>query len=166
MQVVQKRLQKVVETNQQRLTRLYHEICMGAQERADAVRDGVAKNLELGSQCMDAKQFDDFSTPSRDQRLKDTFKDFANSYQATSNRTSLNAETRKLIESVLKGAASTKSANAACPIEIQPGQILTLGQIYALSINDKLSNNPHDSLEQRWGLAAGPSAKARACPEF
>lgn len=166
MRTVQKRLQKVAETNQQRLARLYEEVCRAAGERVEAIGKGVAMNAELGSRCMDATQYDDFSTPSRDQRLKDTFLDLANSYQAVSNKKTVLAATRKLVESVLRGANSVRNSNAACRVEVSPGQIMTLGQIYALSVNDKLSNNPHDSHEMRWGLQAGPSAKASSCPTY
>lgn len=166
MRTVQKRMQVTQETNNQRVTRVFEEACKGARERTEIVANGVAKNIAIGSRCMDATEYDDNSTPSRDTRLKDSFKDLAASYKEGVNAKTLTAATRKQVESVLKGAASSANTNAACVIEIAPGQKLTLGQVYALSVNDKLSNNPHDTLEMRWGLQAGPSAKAQSCPVY
>lgn len=166
MRTVQKRMQTTQETNEQHVMRVYQSACDGARERVDIVKNGVAKNESIDSRCMDAQEYDDNSTPSRDTRLKDSFKDFAAACSDVNCAKSLSPATRKIAQSVLKGAASASNTNAACMIEIAPGRKLTLGQVYAFSIGDKLSNNPHDTLEMRWGLQAGPSAKAQNCPVY
>jgi hypothetical protein len=166
MKTVQKRMQNIEETGEQHVLRVYNEACKGSRERVDIVRGALKKQAEIGSRCMNATEYDDQSTPSRDSRLKDSFKDLATAYQDALNRGTLTAGTRKLVDSVLSGAASASNSNAACSVEISPGTKLTLGQIYAFSVGDKLSNNPHDTLEMRWGLQAGPSAKARSCPVY
>ena len=166
MRTVQKRMQQVQESNNQRVLRVYEESCKGAQERVAIVKGAIDKNEAIGSRCMDAQEYDDNSTPSRDTRLRDTFKDLQASFKDANAAKALSASTRKLAQSVLKGSVSATNTNAACIVEIAPGRRLTLGQIFALSINDKLSNNPHDTLEMRWGLDAGPSAKAQSCPVY
>lgn len=166
MKTVQKRMQKVEESGEQHVLRVYTETCKGARERVEIVRGSLLKQTEIGSRCMSATEYDDQSTPSRDSRLKDSFKDLASAYKEAVQNRSLAAVTRKLVESVLSGAASVSNSNAACPIEIAPGRKLTLGQLYSLSLGDKLSNNPHDTLEMRWGLETGPSEKAKNCPVY
>lgn len=163
MKTVQKRMQKIEETPQQHVVRVFTEACRGARERVDIVRDGVRKNLALGATCMNAQQYDDFSTPSKDLRMKETFKDLENAYnEAILVKGALNDKTRKQVEAVINGSTEAGS----CPIAIAPGTKLSLGQVYTFSVEDKLSNNPHDTLEMRWGLEAAPSAKAQGCPIY
>lgn len=166
MATVQKRMQQIQETGQQRAVRVLAEACKGVRERVDIIQAGVQKNAQLGSTCMNATQYDDHSTPSRDQRMKDTFKDLLAAYKDSITNKSLGNSVRRQVESVLSGEASASNSSATCMIEISPGTKLTLGQVYAFSMGDKLSNNPHDTLEMRWGLQAGPTAKARSCPIY
>ena len=166
MRTVQKRMQQVAETHEQRVVRVFAEACKGARERVDIVKEGVKKNLDIGSRCMNATEYDDNSTPSRDSRLKDSFKDLAISYKEAKNAGNLKPAIAKQVEAVLNGGGSNLNANSACLVEVSPGTKLTLGQVYASSIGDKLSNNPHDTLEMRWGLQVGPSAKAKSCPVY
>lgn len=166
MKSVQKRMQQVEETGEQRVVRVYTELCKAARERVEIVRGSLDKQIAIGSRCMDATEYDDQSTPSRDTRLKDSFKELALAFKEATDNRSVSAATRTTVESVLSGAISGEDVHAACPVEIAPGQKLTLGQIYASSLAGKLSNNPHDTLEMRWGLAAAPSAKAKSCPVY
>ncbi|CAN5525459.1 hypothetical protein BH10BDE1_BH10BDE1_14980 [soil metagenome] len=166
MKTVQKRMQNIEETGEQHVLRVYNEACKGSRERVEIVRGAIQKQGEIGARCMNATEYDDQSTPSRDSRLKDSFKDLAAAYKDALNNRSITAGTRKLVESVLSGASSVSNTNAACLVEISPGTKLTLGQIFAFSVGDKLSNNPHDTLQMRWGLQAGPSAKAKSCPVY
>lgn len=163
---IQKKMQQVEETAEQRTVRILNESCKGAFERISVVADGVALNEKIGGRCMSASEYDDNSTPSRDGRLKATFQELANSYREANNGGQLSTNTRKLVEAVLSGARAPRTPDSFCMIEYTTGQMLTLGEVYERSINDQLSNNPHDSLAMRWGFERGPGAKARSCPIY
>lgn len=165
MRSVQKRMQNVAETHEARVSRLLVDACSGVSERVEAVRLGVARNLELGSTCMNATEYDDHSTPSRDSRLKASLEDLAASYQEGLNARALSSEMAAKLKSVVSGAGPA-NASMPCAFEVSPGKTLSLGQVYKAIIADKLSNNPHDTLEMRWGLARFPSSKAKSCPVY
>lgn len=165
MRTIQKRMQMVEETHEARVKRLFVDVCAGVQERVEAVRLAVQRNQELGTECMNAADFDDHSTPSRDSRLNSAFEDLAASYQEGVNARGLTAETATKLKNMLSGA-DVSHPNSACPVEIASGQKISLGQVYRAAIAGKLSSNPHDTLEMRWGLARFPSGKARSCPVY
>lgn len=165
MRSVQKRMQRVAETHEARVTRLLTDACTGVSERVEAVALGVKRNLELGSTCMNATEYDDHSTPSRDSRLKSALEDLAASYQEGLNAGGLTSTTAAKLKAVVAGAGPD-NASIPCSFEVAPGRVLSLGQVYKSAMADKLSNNPHDTLEMRWGLARFPSAKAKSCPVY
>lgn len=165
MRQVQKRMQEVEETHEQRVSRLLADSCKGMEERVDIVEAGVRRNAELGSQCMNATEYDDHSTPSRDSRLKSAFEDLAASYQEGMNARGLSKKLESQVRSVINGRG-TQNSEMPCSITLSSGKSLSLGEVYKLSVSDKLSNNPHDPLEMRWGQQRGPSAKAKSCPVY
>jgi hypothetical protein len=162
---LQRRMQTTQETAEQKLSRIYNEACRAARERVEAVRDGVAYNTKIGSRCMNATEYDDYSTPSRDKRLRGTFDDLMAAYQETGAAnpgSGVSQRLRDQIQNLLQANAGVD----ACPVEIRAGQSLTLGEVYRSSLAQRLTNNPHDTLEMRWGLRPGPSAKASSCPVY
>lgn len=163
---MQKKMQTIEETAEQRAQRILTEACKGAKERVENVTEGVKFNDSIGARCMNAQEYDDYSTPNRDSRMKATFQDLADAFKSASNGKNLSNKTRSQIQSVLSGQASAINAAATCVVQVSPTLKLTLGQIYDLSIGDKLSNNPHDPLSMRWGQEKGPSAKAKSCPVY
>jgi hypothetical protein len=169
-ETMQKRLQLKEETPEGRVTRLLNETCKGARERVEAVNQALLAQAKIGSRCMTAEEYDDLSTPNRDKRMKDSFEALAKAVNEAASLGILSggrAETiRAQAESVLAGEKSRMSPQAFCPVEIAPGVTLTLGQVFERSRGDRMSNNPHDTLEMRWGLAAFPSSKARSCPVY
>ncbi|MDX9731968.1 MAG: hypothetical protein RBT63_09370 [Bdellovibrionales bacterium] len=162
MRAVQKRMQKIEETSEQYVNRILAEACKGARERVDIIHGGVKKAAEIGSRCMTAQEYDDHSTPSRDTRVKGTFEELQEALNEGMAAGTLTERTQKDVGAIF----DRKGDDTVCPVEIKAGTFLSLGQIYVASTDGKLSNNPHDTLEMRWGLQAGPSAKARSCPRY
>lgn len=165
MKAIQKRMQLVNETHDARIDRLIDSVCIGFTERIDAVTSAIKKNQEIGSRCMTATEYDDYSTPSRDARFKDSFIDLIDAYQEGLNSQDLSAVTRAKMNAIASGVGPDSSISP-CTQAIAPGINLSLGQIYQSIMAGKLSNNPHDTLQMRWGLARFPSAKASACPVY
>jgi len=77
--VMAKKLGKRPETQEERSERVIGALCSFAQERTDAVTSAVfyIENIRSHTkrQCMDAKEYDYYSTPSRDKRLKRFFEE-------------------------------------------------------------------------------------------
>lgn len=165
MRQVQKKMQEIEETHEQRVSRLLADSCKGMEERVDIIEAGVRRNNELGSQCMNATEYDDHSTPSRDSRLKSAFEDLAVSFKEGTNERGLSRKLEAQVKAVVNGRGA-ENADMPCSITLSNGKALSLGEVYKLSVSDKLSNNPHDTLEMRWGLQRGPSSKARSCPVY
>jgi hypothetical protein len=165
MRQVQKKMQEIEETHEQRVSRLLADSCKGMEERVEIIEAGVRKNAELGSQCMNATEYDHHSTPSRDSRLKSAFEDLASSFQEGTNERGLSRKLEAQVKAVVNGRSS-QNADMPCSVTLSNGKSLSLGEVYKSSVSDKLSNNPHDTLEMRWGLQRGPSAKAKSCPVY
>ncbi len=165
---LQRRMQTTQETAEQKVTRIYNEACRAARERVEAVRDGVAYNARIGSRCMNSTEYDDYSTPSRDKRLQGTFDDLMQAFQEAGAAQPGSGLSQRLRDqfALMQNSLQPNLGTDACPVEIRPGQSLTLGQVYRSSVAQRLSNNPHDTLEMRWGIQAGPSAKAANCPVY
>lgn len=170
-----KRLQLRQESVQAKLERVLIEACRGSSERAEIVRQGFLLSEKIGSRCMNSKEYDDFSTPNRDARMKATFEDLASSVedyeveaQQNPGAVSLDADLYLNAKSVVSGLNLNTNY---CSVQIggpQTGEdiLLPLREVFLASVQDRLSNNPHDSLKMRWGLQKGPSSKAKSCPVY
>ena len=160
---IQKRVALVNESTDQALTRILDNACRGARERADIVSKADRLNRSLGNACMSASQYDDYSTPSRDERLQGSFKDLLSTYnRAAKTRSPISSSVLAKVKAVLAGENSISFAGF-CAIKISSNDQLSLGQIYSRSMNGQLSDNPHDPITVRWGMEQGPSDKAQAC---
>ncbi len=144
-----------------RFKALYVDACAGATERVEAVDEGADLNSKLGATCMDAQQYDDFSTPGRDARLKDAL----NEVESVSAMY-LNTDSGVLTSST--GRASTLSAAGVteCKVTWAPGKSISLSQLYARMKASSVSSNPNESKEVRWGESTSSSEKARRCPKY
>lgn len=169
-----KRLQLRQETAEGKLQRVLNEACKGSNERAEIVRQGVALNEKIGSRCMNSQEYDDYSTPNRDARMKATFEDLAISladYEQEAKSNSDRSQEAKFLNTDLYLNAKavvlggTESASY-CSVVMGEELTMSLREVYLASMEDRMSNNPHDSLRMRWGLQKGPSSKAKSCPVY
>jgi hypothetical protein len=166
---MQKRLQLRQESFEMRISRLLNTSCKNASERAVSVRDCGRYLSKIGDRCMTADEFDDWSTPSKDARMKGTFEDLARAYHEAMNaRAQISPKVLAQVQSVVDPSAPGRGhAPDYCPVAIYSGgRSMSLGQIYTRSIDGRLSSNPHDTTLMRWGLEAGPSRRAASCPVY
>lgn len=163
---VQKQLARNTEGHEVRLQRLLKEACDYSRDRVKAVQEALDYLATIpASSCLDAQKYDDYSTPNRDQRLKDEFADVDMAYsEAKEDRASLSPELTAALQSFSK--PGDNSPNAFCPVEVAPGKVLSLSEVRRRSYKNALSDNPHDPLEYRWGFTAGNSARAKKCPKY
>jgi hypothetical protein len=138
---VQDRLALRQESQGESVSRQVENVCALVTSRVDNVQRGEARRLKLGGACMDAGDYDSYSTPSRDKRIKATLK--ALTQAAESHGITKVQRTKKLKEELDK-----------CPaIQYAPGQFVTLYDFSIALLKNDVSSDPNDSLAARWGLA-------------
>jgi hypothetical protein len=163
---MQKHLQLSQETNEGAVRRLLVEACRGFKERIESVNSSIAYVAKVGGRCMTRAEFDDYSTPSRDQRMKDTFAALEQAYNRTLRSGFSAAALAAQARSVIAQPGSEPLANAYCVLPIIGNQTMTLGEVRLRSNLNLLSSNPLDDPSARWGLEASPTGLARACPVY
>jgi hypothetical protein len=151
---LQRSLQITAETADELAVRLLGEACKEASDRVSAVQAALrAMSSRSPSDCFNAVEYDDLSTPSKDSRARGVFKDLRASYT-----TALSPAIAEKVGSVLANRNP-----AYCVIKISSGKTLSLGQAIATSSN--WSSNPNDTLGARWGLESS-SSHAASCPTY
>jgi hypothetical protein len=165
MTTVQKKLALNEETPDQKLKRLWNEVCESAKERVAVVNralDFLSKIPE--SRCLNATQYDDYSTPNRDQRLRESFELLEEVYNG------LGPDLNRVSESVLRDVEAAldprKDEQSTCRIVYANNKNIGLGELFKRIKLNRLSDNPHDPVEMRWGEKKGPSDRAKRCPKY
>ena len=125
-------------------------LCGSLRVRAEAVTRAVAFKQRIGGRCLNASEYDQHSTPSRDRRARELL-------ASTAQRAStFGFFTEGALREILP------YLDAECPgIEIAPGRTLKLSEWAVAAKNNLLSSDPNHSLEVRWGMA--PAAET-GCP--
>jgi hypothetical protein len=141
---VEARLAHRKETKQETLVRTGMDLCSLSRARIEIVSQGIKYSERIG-RCMNANEYDDWSTPTRDLRIKMT----------------LDQLLKLSGESDVDGVAQYLDQ---CPgLEIAPGRILQLRDYLHRVSDNKISSDPNDSLEARWGLVQSSGSH---CPNY
>ena len=182
-ETVKKKLALVQESGESALKRALDNACTNARERGPAVKEALdyLKTIPETS-CMSAVKYDDLSTPNRDMRLRNSFEDLVETYQALQAQPAEFARLPEELVRQVKDVVSNEKNDRAdertgagpqdapeahtCPVQISPNRTLTLREIRMRSMGLMLSNSPYDPLEMRWGDLKGPSARAKKCPKY
>jgi len=139
-------------------------MCMYANDRAVYVYDALWHLQEIrkkGRKCMTRREYDSYSTPSRDKRLKAFFTAVKNHYEKNKTYHPWSQPQRwaKTLFSVTPPKpAETKELNDFCLVQ------MTLGEKYFMPLRElrqniaagKLISDPHAPLEYRWGAQLTP----------
>jgi len=148
---VQSRLALREESKGEEVERQVANVCGLVNARVDVIQKSEARRQKLGGQCMNAGDYDSYSTPSRDKRIKTTLKqiiDTAGGFGLTS----------------AQRAKKLKPHLDTCPdIEITPGQKVSLYDFAIAMLKGDVSSNPNDSFAARWGLEPAADNK---CPKY
>lgn len=148
---VQERLALRVESKEEYVTRQVANVCNLVNTRVAIIKKSEARRIALNGQCMDAADYDAYSTPSRDKRIKLTLKQIVDA--AGGNGLTGPQKAKKL-----------KPEMDKCPdIEITPGQKISLYDFSIGILKNDISSNPNDSFNARWGLE---SAGHNSCPKY
>lgn len=154
---VKNRLATVVETPEQRLSRSLNNLCIEAQARIDYVNQGLDFLQRNGGRCMDYTQYDAYSTPARDEALKQTFLRAQETYQEIIRNRQDGRVGRTWLQyaqSIFDGARGfERELLSFCPIEYRPGVRIDLAELRRRQNAGLLSSHPNDVVEHRWGEA-------------
>ncbi len=149
---IQTRLQLRAEDKDEALQRYGTNLCNLVQARVDVIRKAEQARIALNGQCMNADDYDSYSTPSRDKRIVATID------QMVSVGGGFSFIPGGRLEKVKKFMQNCP------PVQITAEKSLSLGDIASAYNSSKVSSNPNDSLEARWGLSATQSPNS--CPTY
>ncbi|MGE5085648.1 MAG: hypothetical protein ACM3MG_05060 [Bacillota bacterium] len=148
---VQGRLAITAESKDENIARQVGNICNLVNSRVDIVQKSELYRQKLNGRCMNADEYDSYSTPSRDKRIKTTVKQL------------IGVEGGSGITAASK-AKSLKPVLSNCPdIEIAPGYKISLYDFVIALLKKDISSNPNDSFAARWGLE---SSSSNSCPKY
>jgi hypothetical protein len=131
---VQRRLALRTESKSESIQRQVEDLCSLVKARVDIVAQSEARRQHLDGSCMKAGDYDSYSTPSRDKRIKETILQII---EVT------NADGVKELGNYLSQCSD---------IRIAPGRSLSLYDFAVSLMKGRVSSNPNHNFEARWGL--------------
>ena len=148
---VQARLALQAESKEENITRQVANVCNLVNTRVDILKKSELYRQKINGRCMNADEYDAYSTPSRDKRIKTTLKQI---FDATDVNGMTSSKKVKNLKPVLD----------TCPdIEIVPGTKISLYDFALAMMKKDISSNPNDSFAARWGLE---DAASNNCPKY
>jgi hypothetical protein len=164
---MQKKLALKEETSEQALRRLMADVCQLVTTRVDLVYEAEKKQAQINHACMNAKDYDDLSTPSRDGQIKAALHDLQEMYQSlAANESSLPEQLREELANIFAASASQERGAQYCAIKYRETPLLSLGEFRRSLLNGLVSHNPNDPAAKRWGDSAVSSDHAKNCPTY
>jgi len=162
--IIASALGKKQERPDEKTLRLMIALCMYANDRAVYVYDALWHLQEMkkkGRRCMTRAEYDNFSTPSRDKRLKAFFNAVKNHYERNAKYkpwTQPQRWAKTLFSLRQPPPAEVKKLNEFCMVQ------MSLGEKYFISLRElrqniaagKVISDPHAPLEYRWGAQTKP----------
>lgn len=137
---VQKRLALREESKEESIERLADDVCGLVNARVDIVADGEERRQHLGRACMDQGDYEAYSTPSRDSRIKETILQIV---EAANAKGLTKAQRVKKLKAYLD----------RCPdIKIGQGKTISLYEFSMQLMRGAVSSNPNHDFDSRWGL--------------
>jgi hypothetical protein len=183
----QAHLAKSAETIDQVVRRLLSDACADFQQRVTAVAEAEAYKKDLATAnpstavCLNAAQFDELSTPSRDRRFVDGLilarAHFVHGID-TVGRGGFSPESLVLYSEFFPSPDLSAAAEAEiesgnpevvstyCTQKIPGYGNLSLARFKHLLFRGKYSSNPNDSWLKRFGVGSSAQDRGKACPAF
>ena len=144
--------------------RLLIAMCMYANDRSVYVYEALYKRQEIkkkGRKCMTRTEYNNYSTPSRDRRLKAFFNAVKNHYERNSKYkhwTQPQRWAKALFSPVEPPPAEVKELNRFCLVQMSLGEkyFMPLRELRRNLESGKVISDPNASLEYRWGAQTSP----------
>ena len=162
--IISSALGKKVERPDEKTLRLLIAMCMYANDRSVYVYDALWKLQEMkkkGRQCMTRQEYNNYSTPSRDRRLKAFFNAVKNHYDRNKKYrpwTQPQRWARILFSPSQPKPYEIKDLNAFCKVQMSLGEdyYIPLRELRQNLAAGKVISDPHAPLEYRWGAQTKP----------
>ena len=171
--IIAKKLRRRAEPLQEKTTRVLYGLCAFAKERVNYVNDGLNKLRQIragGRQCMNRTEYDYFSTPSRDKRLKMYFNEVEKIAYAGGalrrDEVSIELLARAIFHQEIPNHLNAE-LNRFCGIAAYPTnqkRFINLRQLWGNLKAGKVSSDPHASIDNRWGLSN--TSHRASCPTY
>ena len=170
--IISKKLGKREEKPDEKTMRLLLALCMYANDRSVYVYDALwylQKIRGEGRRCMNAREYDDHSTPGRDKRLK-MFFDSIRRHLDRVGRFDSRSQPARWAKAVFSNdqppQSEMKHLNDFCMVQ------MTLGEEYYMTLRElrqnvdagSLSSDPNAPLPFRWGIVKEPFRAE--CPTY
>ncbi len=144
--------------------RLLISMCMYANDRAVYVYEALYKLQEMkkkGRKCMTRREYDNYSTPSRDRRLKAFFNAVKNHYERNTKYKAWTQPQRwakALFATGRPRPNELKELNEFCKVQMSLGEeyYIPLRELRQNLSSGKVVSDPHAPLEYRWGVQSSP----------
>ncbi|MBK9323536.1 MAG: hypothetical protein IPM97_11445 [Bdellovibrionaceae bacterium] len=158
----QNRLAIRPETPHEKIQRSLLLVCYASWDRGEAVNDGVyafhlKKVKDRQNLCFNAREYDNYSTPTRDKRLINYFESL-HLLPDTPGYNEYRGEMKEMIDQIIGRTQNEKTENRLlewCDINKQvggPGRPMSLTELHDLALSGRLVSDPHANTLQRWGL--------------
>lgn len=143
-QALKEKLALSTESKGAYLTRLAKNFCVLVKERVSIVATGENLRSRLGGSCMSYSQWDNYSTPGRDQMVVKSLK-------------KLIAETNLFPFLSRSSVEKTRRYLETCgTLEIMPGRTVDYTELAIRYSEDMISSDPNHPIEARWGEMQKP----------
>ena len=122
-------------------------LCSYARERGAWV--SLSSSVWMNSKkCMSPDQVEDYSTDSRDLRLKDFFQ-YLRKLAGLMDQEDVSSEIKEKVMAVFSG-----EGQSGCLVETYDPKVgsLKLSDVWNQIVQNKLISNPHATIAQRWGI--------------
>jgi hypothetical protein len=167
--IIAKKLRRRPEPIAEKTKRVLVGLCSFAKERVNYVNDGLKYLKKLRSarnghgrtsrHCMNAKEYDYYSTPSRDKRLKRYFQEVLNiAYAGGIIKDEGKITPQLMARAIFHDEVPTEIERALdqhCRIAAYPQddqKYINLRQLWKNIAKGSISSDPHAPYENRWGL--------------
>lgn len=158
--IIARRLGKRPEKVAEKTLRLLIALCMYSNDRSVYIYDALwhlQKIRKAGRQCMTRQEYDSYSTPSRDKRLRAFFVSVKQHLDKTWRLNSQH-EAQIIAATIFRKTPpppkETKLTNDFCMVEMSLGEgyYMPLRELWQNIRAKQLVSDPHAPLEARWGI--------------
>jgi hypothetical protein len=137
---------------EERVQIVVDSICTLLQTRADLVKQGWAKVTQNGGRCLSAEENDEFSTDTRDQRIRGAYLQLWDLYDW---------KKRNDGDAINGSVDDAQGALSKCVVPYWYDRSMTAWEIYPLSRDNKLESSAYYAPAVRWGFREKESRDCR-----
>lgn len=170
---VQQTVKTVSESPQMLLTRHFNGLCSTVNDRIEIVNEGLRHQQRLGGSCMNFRDYDAHSTPSRDSGIMSDYESYyldMEDIEGQNRWAQVRQQTKYRTQMIFAASLNNtqeRDMYQACPIDYGQSSGETLSTNLSFFRSDLFENlvsfHPNDNIHHRWG---NPVGRKTRCEEF